>query len=428
MRKFYAIFLIFFLTFFGFWLILSPQNNISFDENRTLSKFPKLDVYLLANDSFTEQVEKYAEDHFPKRNVIIEYIKTFRRLINFNHLSPKIIHKEKFILLNNDINTEDTNKTNRVSKSTDSIEEEVLDDPSADFKAINGIFLYENKGYQFFGGGVKSATRYATSVNSFTEKFSNLNKIYTIIVPSSTEFYLPKSKYQNRANSEKKNIKDLYSKLNSTVKFIDIYPELFKNKKNYLYFKTDHHWTARGAYIAYKSFASIADFKTMDSIKMPIKIFNANFIGSLHSWTKDISLRNNPDSVEFFDIPMNNISAKAVLDKENKNWINVNIINKNKEFGRGYGIFLGLDYPLMDISGSIKNERRLLIIKDSYANAFIPFLVNHFEKIYVADIRYFQFKLTEIISDYQINEVLFMNNIVMANNPYFSKRLNQILK
>ena len=94
----------------------------------------------------------------------------------------------------------------------------------------------------------------------------------------------------------------------------------------------------------------------------------------------------------------------------------------------GYGVFLGIDYPVMKIDGPVKNGRILLIIKDSYANAFIPFLVAHFEKIYVADIRYFPYKITPFIHENHINEVLVMNHIVTANSPFASNKLIKLIK
>ena len=104
------------------------------------------------------------------------------------------------------------------------------------------------------------------------------------------------------------------------------------------------------------------------------------------------------------------------------------IVNKKWEYGIGYGVFLGIDYPIMKIEGSVKNGRNLMVIKDSYANAFIPFLVAHFEKIFVADIRYFPYKITSFVKDNRVNEVLIMNHVVTANSPFSSNKLIKLIK
>jgi hypothetical protein len=70
----------------------------------------------------------------------------------------------------------------------------------------------------------------------------------------------------------------------------------------------------------------------------------------------------------------------------------------------------------------------LFILKESYANAFVPFLVPHFEQIFVADVRYFPYKIDKFIEEYNINEFLMMNQLVMANNPYTPQKVLNMLK
>jgi hypothetical protein len=428
MLRVYIFILISFLATIGLVLTQTRKNLMSFNENRKLKEFPKFKIDNIINGNYTKQIDIFIEDHFPGRDLIIRYVAQGKALFNLNQLQLHKKNEEKFIPIKKKIIKIESRNDAADSDSSNSIIDEILDDPSAEFKSVNGIFIYKNRGYQFFGGGRKSAARYANSINSFKEKFSMINEVYVMVIPSSTEFNLPKAKYETRASSEKINLQILYSNLNLGVHFANIYGDLQKHKNDYLYFKTDHHWTARGANIAYNRFAEIANFQPLDKNTMPIKIFNKKFVGSLYSWTKELSLLNSPDTIEFFDIPLINVNAKALNSLDKEKWSRVNVINKKHEYGSGYGIFLGMDFPFMEIAGSIKNNRKILVIKDSYANAFIPFLVNHFENIFVADIRYCPFNLKNIITEFKINEVLFLNNIVMANNPYFSKRLTKISK
>ena len=76
-----------------------------------------------------------------------------------------------------------------------------------------------------------------------------------------------------------------------------------------------------------------------------------------------------------------------------------------------YQVFLGGNYPELKIKTNNKNEKNLLIIKDSYANSFIPFLINDYENICAIDMRYFKEDLKEYMAENEINEVLILYNM-----------------
>ena len=101
-----------------------------------------------------------------------------------------------------------------------------------------------------------------------------------------------------------------------------------------------------------------------------------------------------------YDITINNenkmisLYEKSFLDKTDK-----------------YSYFLGGDHSIVEIETGVKNDKKILVIKDSFANSFIPFLVNHYESIILIDPRYYNGSIVDYMGDEKIDEVLFLFNI-----------------
>lgn len=76
-----------------------------------------------------------------------------------------------------------------------------------------------------------------------------------------------------------------------------------------------------------------------------------------------------------------------------------------------YSYFMGGDHSIVEINTSINNDKSILVLKDSFANSIIPFLVNHFENIYIIDTRYYNGSITKLVETYSVKEVLMIYNI-----------------
>ena len=408
-------------------LTLSTKKEAVSDlEKRKLAELPQFNLKNWLNGSFASSVDDYLADHVIYRNSFIALAddckKVYNYRLNSSHTSPtegvmvKVIAQQlpKY-------------KKGNAQVIDQSNSSKVMLDTNQELVRTEGIYIYDSCAYQFFGGSKNSAGRYAKSVNALRANLGDSIKFYSLLVPSATEFFLPKVKYQGKSSSEEANMIFLFGKLSPNILSTNIYKRLASHNREYLFFKTDHHWTARGAYYAYLDFSEVAGFSPTPLDQMKPTYMKSNFLGSLYALTRDFSLKGNPDRIEYFDINFHGATAYYKMNPTD-HWSKTQIINKKKEFGLGYGVFLGIDYPVMKIDGPVKNGRILLIIKDSYANAFIPFLVAHFERIYVADIRYFPYKITPFIHENHINEVLVMNHIVTANSPFASNKLIKLIK
>jgi hypothetical protein len=241
-------------------------------------------------------------------------------------------------------------------------------------------------------------------------------------VPVGGDFYLPSN---INKNTEIKFINSLYSSLTSGVLPIRAYESMKPHYKEYLQFNTDHHWTGRGAYYAYVAFCNTIGVNPVPLEKLNRKVI-PNFLGTLYYHTLSEGLKNNKDSVEYFKVL---VDTKSEYYPKNSNKpLKSNLYAEFAKGGNAYGVFLGGDFPLTKITTSIKNGRKILVFKDSYGNAFTPYLASHFEEIYVIDYRYFEGGVKKLINENRITDILFAHNVFMFNASYTISRERNMLK
>ena len=208
---------------------------------------------------------------------------------------------------------------------------------------------------------------------------------------------------------------------------IDLLDTLSEHKDKEIYYKTDHHWTSLGAYYAYLAWADATSHKPYDYNTDKMKIVTDDFKGTLHS---KINIGDTRDEIrtfsETYDFDVNvlydnTVKSSSLYEKKHLN-------TKNK-----YGYFLDDNHGIIEITNNSvpKNEsapdetgknNTLIVIKDSYANSFIPLLVPHYEKIYVIDLRYFREEINEFIQKIEKTDTLILYNCIhfLENFKYAS--------
>ena len=291
-------------------------------------------------------------------------------------------------------------------------------------ETYNSILIYQNMAMAPFGGTKTASEYYASVLNNYHEVLGDSVKIYNLIVPTSIEFYLP-DQYKSVTNPQKPNIDYIYSLLSPEISKVDAYSAIQQHTDEYLYFATDHHWTALGAYYAYTAFAKEAGFepKPLDSME---KRTISPFIGTMYNQTQSSKLLENPDYVDYY---ITDTQHQAYQFPRNSPY-HGNPVSVWAEFAKGgnaYSVFLYGDQPLTRIDTEHKNGRKIMVVKESFGNAFAPYLIPHYEQVFVVDQRYFQINGLKFIQDNGINEILFINNIFAANTSSQIRCIERIL-
>lgn len=206
--------------------------------------------------------------------------------------------------------------------------------------------------------------------------------------------------YENRAMTDIYDFVDNYDYADNLT-YIEVMDNICSNKDEYLYYKTDHHWTQRGAYYAYEEFAAVIGVEPLTS---DIQLVEDEFKGTYYAKSGVVNIA--PDEIEIFE---NNDNLSVYHNKKQFDDV---YFDKHLHRYDKYKYFLDGNHPRQKIINEENdNNRKLLVIKDSYANSFIPLITSHYEEIHVLDLRYFDEDVENYMSENKITEVLFLYNI-----------------
>lgn len=279
---------------------------------------------------------------------------------------------------------------------------------------VNNVIIYNNQAFERYGGSESGAKRYAGLISQYQDLMPNAT-LYNILVPTHAQIGLLPTKYGYLTGDQAPLMQTVFDNLDSRVKAVDILPTLMEHKDEYLYYRTDHHWTAEGAFYAYEVFCNVAGQAAMTRDECT-KTEDSGFLGSFYAATKDSRLKKNADTVVAFQISYTTTVTKY---------------NKSGTSSPGYLVspastylsFLGGDNPFMSVTTGNQNGRKLLIVKESYGNVFSTIVAGNYEQIYIADSRYCPFNIVDLVNNYEVDDVIFINNMFAATTGV---RINEI--
>jgi len=253
---------------------------------------------------------------------------------------------------------------------------------------------------------------------------------YMLTPPSCSEMYLP-DKYRSFQNEQKPAFNLLSSSLKN-VKYIDLYDIFMNARGDYVYFKTDHHWTVDGAFLAYQAFMEAAGGVPVPRREMREGRID-DFLGSLYRQIyKDRHsslLEHEPDFVRYYE-PLYATEVVNYSDIEMTDGVLGAVLETDMDLGANlYNVFFGGDMKLLHMRSSIANGRSIVVIRDSFGHAFIPFLANNYEHVYAIEPRYFEsFPLAEFIAEHKIDELLFLNHSILITGRYWYNWIPELAK
>lgn len=252
------------------------------------------------------------------------------------------------------------------------------------------------------------------SVLGFIRKIPN-NKVNFMIIPSSYTIYKDYLPYGINLVDQEFYINNIYNYLSNynntkTISLIDIFKE---NNDKYIYYKTDHHWTSFGSYLAYSEFVKNNNLSLVDINNLNKHEVN-NFYGTYFLKSKNFNAES--DLITYYDVPNLSVSIDGVP---------VDNINDNSKWSSSdkYSAFLRGNNGLTIIQNNdISNNNKILVLKDSFGNSFIQYLVNNYKEVYVVDLRGFIGSFNEFFKSNNFDDVLIMYNFInLADDVNISK-------
>lgn len=339
--------------------ILSGINEFSEQENRILSKKPHLNIENLTSGRFTKEYESFVNDQFPFRNSWIGFKTTMDRLEGKRESNDVYFGKDGYLL-------------------------EKFKNPA------------EKKNNET----VKAIIRFARKNRKL--------KTHALIVPTACNILNDKLPGGAPIDNQNEYMDSIFRKLsNRGIISVDVRDTFIKHKNDtQLYYHSDQHWTSEGAYLAFLKTARIMKFKASLTNDTPSTIKN-DFDGMLASKSGYHNAGDDKISV-YFPTKKTPSSIVTYVDTQEKNCSFYKTENLKKK--DAYTVFTGGNHSIIKIKSATKRTGHLLIIKDSYANCYIPFIAPYFREVYVVDPRYYFGNLQKLIKSNDITEVLLLYN------------------
>lgn len=294
----------------------------------------------------------------------------------------------------------------------------VIEDDNSAGTDFGTVYGWKGSAFELFGGSEDTAKTYADTVTSLAPKLNGIN-VYSMIVPNHTEYGLPQRLKDGsvvQSNSQADNIKKAYESMGGGVTPVNAYNYLGEHNTEYTYFHSDHHWTGLGAYYAYKAFADtlkMTPLKLEDCTEKQIDGFTGTF--------SDMATGLEPDSVHYWEFPYS-VSMELHYESGTTETYDSPYFENATAGSNTYGVFIFGDNPLTILksqSDAAEPNRKIAVVKESYGNAFVPYLTQNFSEVHIMDLRTFRANSDVDIATYcknnGITDFLFLNGIMSAN-------------
>lgn len=417
--------------------VISLRPTVSYAEKRELAKFPKFTLSALTDGSYFEDISTWFSDTFPGRETWLEVADYTASLHGYSSISfgsdfvvsdggqsdpsgdssNQVPTRPPTEPTEETTPTEGTEPTEEVPPTTETQPE----DPGwggvnagGDVEiALGAAIQIGDTAFTQQGFSQMQSDRYVETLNTLAAKLSQRGtRVISCPAPTAVGIMVERE-YLEMLNCAPQDdiLNYLHSGMTENVITVDTFSNLVSHNNEYIYFRTDHHWTALGAYYTYESFC-----RTLGMEPVPLDQFEAleqgDFRGTLYGkvqWPQKLK----QDTVTAY-VPQGDISVKAYYNN-NAGFVEKPLIADmtHRTIHETYLTFLGGDCSLMEITNeSIPDAPSCVVIKDSYGNCFVPYLTQHYYKVFAIDYReYYEMNLQTFVDYFDIQDVIFAPNL-----------------
>ncbi len=351
-----------FLFFIGGMLCLNlftEDKAFSPTENRYLAQFPEITAETISSGDFMEEAETYVTDQFVARDTWVAFKSLMERTLGKQE-NNNVFFGSKDTLINR------------------------LDTPDPETMSTN-----------------------ASHVNKLATNLEAMGvPLYMGLIPSASTIWADRLPAHANTANETEIIGNFYGALTSNVTTLPLISSLLAQKEEDLYYRTDHHWTSRGAYYGYATLLESMGRTPVSLDSYTETVVSDQFYGTIYSssgvrWV-------HPDSISTF-VPEDNLTITSNftgIPEEGSLYVPKFLEEKDK-----YSYFLGGIQPLCIIETEHTDAPSVLIIRDSYSDCLAPFLTQHFSEIHLLDLRFYNSTVAGYVESNQIDEVVVLYSL-----------------
>lgn len=442
MKRIYTALSVFFLLFtllVGLISTFDKDATFSESERRQLKTKPKLTISGLIDGTYFNSYREYYADTFPNRETLMGSNTTLNGFYYFGGLgsddSASLVvdfsanaaqHGEALKPTGDpDATGETQTETEPVNKPTE---------PLAAAEQLGSVVLIGNSAFDVPYAKNDQIREYAQAVTAIADLLGSNVKTFSMPVPNSAEFYTHKE-YHTGKTSQKDMFQLCKDNLGSNVTFVDSYSVIEKHTSEYIYFRTDHHWTHLGAYYAYTALCESAGFTPVNRDDFATGQWEG-FVGSMYTYVANFPqgkvLKDNPDTVHYWKPNANCTTTCYNSTALTGGFAMGTICRVGEDVDNKYLTFMGGDHPVAIVETDTQGPC-ILVIKESYGNALISWLTNHYSKIILIDPREYFGKNSDIdlaafAESQGVDQCLVVNYPMMLNSDGYTGLLERLVK
>ncbi len=463
------------LLFFGFLVLMGfigllwfARPKTSTLEKRDLAEFPKLSLAGLLDGSFCSGVETWYADTYPLREGLIDantklknlYGLQGEQMINNGEKADEIptgsVDLEELAGRTSEateppVNSETPSEsavspvsTEATSPATTEYNGQGAHDVTHDLEKAGTIYIADGAGYGVYYFSETNSARYCLLVNKLAKNLAGKAQVYSMLCPISAGIMLSDEvREKTGASDEHAATEWCYRNMDPSVKTVTMVPTLKAHNDEYIFFRTDHHWTALGAYYAYREWAKVKGVTPHELSYFEKTYEFPGFLGTFYSQSnKNAAMAANPDTVKAY-VPNGTNRMNMFVGNGDGTFTEYawRIVNDVSNYAKSelYAAFAGGDQAYNYVHNeAVTDGSSVLIVKDSYGNAFIPWLIDHYEYIYWIDFRnykkwcawagYSDPSISNLVERKGIQDVILCQNISIAGSSSALEVMENIYK
>ena len=365
------------IVFIGFFVLISGASLIIKDrefspnENRYLAETPELSWDNILSGKFQDELEDYLRDQVCFRDGWITVKTGIQKACGDTDIGGAYVGKDGY-----------------------------------DFEKITPEDVDEKQ----VDRNIKAVEDYFMTASETIDK----QKLSFLLVPTSGLVMQEKLPKNARLFDQAKYI-DQVQKAMKDYNFVDVRDTLMDHNDEYIYYKTDHHWTSAGACLAYDVWSERTGGEAETEDGLVKNVVSDKFRGSLYS--KILDADSAYDEIWTYGLQKDDAfgSKDCTVTIDEKQQLDSIYDDEKLQEKDKYAYFLGGNYGQVHIqnqkAASKAKGKNILIIKDSFANSFVPFVTQDYENIYMVDLRYYNGDMKSYLQEHNITDVLVLYNI-----------------
>lgn len=406
-------------------------------ENRTLTTFPAFSISTLLNGGWFNEVSTWYSDTFPGRESLLSAGLGFKNMYGLKQTEGVLTAGTTADELP-PVDGSDSSTSSQKTFSRTEVPDLYIPTEDVQNRIMQGTMVKDGAVYSGCYFVQESAEAWFDLINRTADSLDGITTVYSVLVPNNSGVMLTEEEYQQLGGTDQKQeIEYYYSNYSDKIRPVETVDTLREHNNEYLYFRTDHHWTPLGAYYVYQNFCKTKGIEPAALESFESYTFEP-FSGSYASQFPNLDLIK--DSVtgyvpkgtnDLIYYPADPTTGKVapVLEGE---YVEAKVFNTNEAlFGEQgqYMRFVAGDQGLAVIDNpEIEDGSSCLIVKESFGNCFIPFLVDHYDKVYIADFRYNTGPLVQFCKDNQVTDLILFNNIQLIGSQNVVATYENILQ